>query len=78
MLYYVVFGIGVPLSTLLTFNRLKALSSDSEVVANALRKTKNDIIEVGPINLMHVCKNALIFVSVMVGLLHHSCIILCP
>ena len=45
-MYFVNTNSGVPLSTLLTFNRLKALSSDAELIANALKKSENDIIEV--------------------------------
>ncbi|CAI8047983.1 La protein homolog [Geodia barretti] len=36
----------VPLTTLLTFNRLKALSSDAVFIASALSKATNGIIEV--------------------------------
>lgn len=36
----------VPVATLLTFNRLKALSNDSSVVVKALEKSTNDLLEV--------------------------------
>lgn len=37
----------VPLSVLLTFNRLKAMSEDSSVILKALSKSPNDLLEVG-------------------------------
>lgn len=36
----------VPFETLVTFNRLKTLSADIEVVANALRKSPNQLLEI--------------------------------
>ena len=39
-------NIGVDFSVLLTFNRLKALSTDCSVIANALRKSSSDLLEV--------------------------------
>lgn len=36
----------IPLTVLLTFNRLKCLSEDHAVIMNALRKSTDDLLEV--------------------------------
>jgi len=38
------------LTTLLTFNRLKAMSEDAKFITAALRKSTNDLLEVGLIS----------------------------
>lgn len=41
----------VELDTLLTFNRMKSLTTDKEIITNALKQSKNDIIEISEDNL---------------------------
>ena len=37
----------MPIATLLTFNRLKALSSNEELIANVVRQSGSTLVQVG-------------------------------
>ena len=45
--------LGIPIGTLLTFNRLSALSKDEEVIANAVKEAESEIISLSEVKIYH-------------------------